>query len=84
MINQVALAVENMKVYEGIRALHAEIRSEYNSGEIVGSGAPLREVLDMAAPVAPWTPRSDLWGDGNRQGTRMSKLGIGRNRHDIS
>jgi len=62
--NQVALAVENMKAYEEIRALHAklekenvylreEIRSEYNFREIVGSSAPLREVLEKAARVAP-------------------------------
>ena len=62
--NQVALAVENMQAYEEIRALHAklekeniylceEIHSEHNFHEIVGSSAPLRELLEMVERVAP-------------------------------
>ena len=66
--NQVALAVENMKAYEEISALHAklekenvylkeEIRSEFNFREIIGNSAPLREVLEKTARVAPLDSR---------------------------
>src|ERR1700688_1037907 len=62
--NQVALAVENMKAYEEIRALHSrledenvylreEIRPEHNFREIVGSSTELREVLENVERVAP-------------------------------
>jgi len=62
--NQVALAVENMRAYEEIRALHTkiekenvylreEIRAEHNFLEIVGSSAPLLEVLRKVERVAP-------------------------------
>jgi formate hydrogenlyase transcriptional activator len=62
--NQVALAVENMKAYEEIRALKAkleneniylreEIRSEHNFGEIVGDSGVLLEVLEKVQQVAP-------------------------------
>jgi formate hydrogenlyase transcriptional activator len=88
--NQVALAVENMKAYEEIRALHAklekenvylreEIRSEYNFREIVGSCAPLREVLEKAARVAPLDSTVLIYGE-----TGTGKELIARAIHDRS
>ena len=88
--NQVALAVENMKAYEEIRALHAklekenvylreEIRSEYNFREIVGSSAPLREVLEKAARVAPLDSTVLIYGE-----TGTGKELIARAIHDRS
>ena len=83
--NQVALAVENMKAYEEIRALHAklekenvylreEIRSEHNFREIVGSSAKLREVLENVERVAPLgLDGSDLRRDGYRQGAHCTR-----------
>jgi formate hydrogenlyase transcriptional activator len=88
--NQVALAVENMKAYEEIRALHAklekenvylreEIRSEYNFREIVGSSAPLREVLENVARVAPLDSTVLIYGE-----TGTGKELIARAIHDLS
>jgi len=88
--NQVALAVENMKAYEEIRALHAklekenvylreEIRSEYNFREIVGSSAPLREALENVARVAPLDSTVLIYGE-----TGTGKELIARAIHDRS
>jgi formate hydrogenlyase transcriptional activator len=88
--NQVALAVENMKAYEEIHALHAklekenvylqeEIRSEYNFREIVGSSAPLREVLEKVARVAPLDTTVLICGE-----TGTGKELIARAIHDRS
>ena len=83
--NQVALAVENMKAYEEIRALKAkfekeniylreEIRSEHNCGEIVGSSSPLGEVLEKVGASRPsGFDRPDLWRDRNWQGADCSR-----------
>jgi formate hydrogenlyase transcriptional activator len=88
--NQVALAVENMKAYEEIRALHArlekenvylreEIRSEHNFREIVGSSVPLREVLEKAERVAPLDSTVLIYGE-----TGTGKELIARAIHDCS
>jgi formate hydrogenlyase transcriptional activator len=88
--NQVALAVENMKAYEEIRALHArlekenvylreEIRSEHNFREIVGSSVPLREVLEKAERVAPLDSTVLIYGE-----TGTGKELIARAIHDRS
>jgi formate hydrogenlyase transcriptional activator len=88
--NQVALAVENMKAYEEISALHAklekenvylkeEIRSEFNFREIVGNSAPLREVLEKAARVAPLDSTVLIYGE-----TGTGKELIARAIHDRS
>jgi formate hydrogenlyase transcriptional activator len=88
--NQVALAVENMKAYEEIRALHArlekenvylreEIRSEHNFREIIGSSAPLREVLEKAERVAPLDSTVLIYGE-----TGTGKELIARAIHDCS
>jgi formate hydrogenlyase transcriptional activator len=88
--NQVALAVENMKAYEEIRALHAklekenvylreEIQSEYNFREIVGNCAALREVLETAARVAPLDSTVLICGE-----TGTGKELIARAIHDRS
>jgi formate hydrogenlyase transcriptional activator len=88
--NQVALAVENMKAYEEISALHAklekenvylkeEIRSEYNFREIVGDSAPLREVLEKTARVAPLDSTVLIYGE-----TGTGKELIARAIHDRS
>src|SRR5712671_2822479 len=88
--NQVALAVENMKAYEEIRALHArlekenvylreEIRSEHNFREIVGSSAPLREVLEKTERVAPLDSTVLIYGE-----TGTGKELIARAIHDRS
>jgi formate hydrogenlyase transcriptional activator len=88
--NQVALAVENMKAYEEIRALHAklekenvylreEIRSEYNFREIVGSSAALRGVLEKAERVAPLDTTVLIYGE-----TGTGKELIARAVHDCS
>jgi len=86
--NQVALAVENMKAYEEIRALHAklekenvylreEIRSEHNFREIVGSSAKLREVLENVERVAPLDSTVLIYGE-----TGTGKELIARAIHD--
>jgi formate hydrogenlyase transcriptional activator len=88
--NQVALAVENMKAYEEIRALHArlekenvylreEIRSEHNFREIIGNSAPLREVLEKAERVAPLDSTVLIYGE-----TGTGKELIARAIHDCS
>src|SRR5260370_508692 len=88
--NQVALAVENMKAYEEIRALHArlekenvylreEIRSEHNFREMVGSSAPLREVIEKAERVAPLDSTVLIYGE-----TGTGKELIARAIHDCS
>src|SRR5579863_163460 len=88
--NQVALAVENMKVYEEIRSLHAklekenvylreEIRSEHNFREIVGSSAALREVLEKTERVAPLDSTVLIYGE-----TGTGKELIARAIHDCS
>jgi formate hydrogenlyase transcriptional activator len=88
--NQVALAVENMKAYEEIRSLHVklekenvylreEIRSEHNFREIVGSSAPLREVLEKAERVAPLDSTVLIYGE-----TGTGKELIARAIHDRS
>src|SRR6202140_4572914 len=88
--NQVALAVENMKAYEEISALHAklekenvylkeEIRSEFNFREIIGSSAPLREVLEKTARVAPLDSTVLIYGE-----TGTGKELIARAIHDRS
>ena len=88
--NQVALAVENMKAYEEIRALHAklekenvylreEIRSEHNFREIVGSSAALREVLENVERVAPLDSTVLIYGE-----TGTGKELIARAIHDCS
>ena len=88
--NQVALAVENMKAYEEIRALHAklekenvylreEIRSEHNFREIVGSSAALREVLEKVERVAPLDTTVLIYGE-----TGTGKELIARAIHDCS
>jgi len=88
--NQVALAVENMKAYEKIRALHArlekenvylreEIRSEHNFREMVGSSAPLREVIEKAERVAPLDSTVLIYGE-----TGTGKELIARAIHDCS
>ena len=88
--NQVALAVENMKAYEEISALHAklekenvylkeEIRSEYNFREIIGNSAPLREVLEKTARVAPLDSTVLIYGE-----TGTGKELIARAIHDRS
>ncbi len=88
--NQVALAVENMKAYEEISALHAklekenvylkeEIRSEYNFREIIGNSAPLLEVLEKAARVAPLDSTVLIYGE-----TGTGKELIARAIHDRS
>src|SRR3984893_17877922 len=88
--NQVALAVENMKAYEEIRSLHAklekenvylreEIRSEHNFREIVGSSAPLREVIEKAERVAPLDSTVLIYGE-----TGTGKELIARAIHDCS
>ncbi len=88
--NQVALAVENMKAYEEISALHAklekenvylkeEIRSEYNFREIVGNSEPLREVLEKTARVAPLDSTVLIYGE-----TGTGKELIARAIHDRS
>ena len=88
--NQVALAVENMKAYEEISALHAklekenvylkeEIRSEFNFREIVGNSAPLREVLEKTARVAPLDSTVLIYGE-----TGTGKELIARAIHDRS
>ena len=88
--NQVALAVENMKAYEEISALHAklekenvylkeEIRSEYNFREIVGNSPPLREVLEKTARVAPLDSTVLIYGE-----TGTGKELIARAIHDRS
>lgn len=88
--NQVALAVENMKAYEEISALHAklekenvylkeEIRSEYNFREIVGNSAPLRVVLEKTARVAPLDSTVLIYGE-----TGTGKELIARAIHDRS
>ncbi|HEU4438365.1 MAG TPA: sigma 54-interacting transcriptional regulator [Methylomirabilota bacterium] len=62
--NQVALAVENMKVYEEIAALKArleresvylqeEIQREHNFTELVGNSPPLLALLRQVEQVAP-------------------------------
>jgi formate hydrogenlyase transcriptional activator len=88
--NQVALAVENMKAYEEIRALKAkfekeniylreEIRSEHNCGEIVGSSSPLGEVLEKVERVAPLDSTVLIYGE-----TGTGKELIARAIHDRS
>ena len=88
--NQVALAVENMKAYEEISALHAklekenvylkeEIRSEFNFREIIGNSAPLREVLEKTARVAPLDSTVLIYGE-----TGTGKELIARAIHDRS
>src|ERR1700722_11078324 len=88
--NQVALAVENMKAYEEIRSLHArlekenvylreEIRSEHNFREMVGSSAPLREVIEKAERVAPLDSTVLIYGE-----TGTGKELIARAIHDCS
>ena len=88
--NQVALAVENMKAYEEIRALHAklekenvylreEIRSEHNFREIVGTSANLREVLENVERVAPLDSTVLIYGE-----TGTGKELIARAIHDCS
>ena len=88
--NQVALAVENMKAYEEISALHTklekenvylkeEIRSEFNFREIVGNSAPLREVLEKTARVAPLDSTVLIYGE-----TGTGKELIARAIHDRS
>src|SRR5229473_152676 len=88
--NQVALAVENMKAYEEISALHAklekenvylreEIRSEHNFREIVGNSAPLRDVLEKTARVAPLESTVLIYGE-----TGTGKELIARAIHDRS
>ena len=88
--NQVALAVENMKAYEEIRALQAklekenvylreEIRSEHNFREIVGSSSALREVLEKAERVAPLDSTVLIYGE-----TGTGKELIARAIHDCS
>jgi formate hydrogenlyase transcriptional activator len=88
--NQVALAVENMKAYEEIRALQAklekenvylreEIRSEHNFREIVGSSAQLREVIEKAERVAPLDSTVLIYGE-----TGTGKELIARAIHDCS
>src|SRR6267142_4500617 len=88
--NQVALAVENMKAYEEIRALHAklekenvylreEIRSEHNFREIVGSSAALREALEKVERVAPLDSTVLIYGE-----TGTGKELIARVVHDCS
>src|ERR1700724_3247040 len=79
-----------MKANEEIRALYAklekenvylreEIRPEYNFREIVGSGAPLREVLEKAARVAPLDSTVLIYGQ-----TGTGKDLIARAIHDRS
>src|SRR6266481_218306 len=88
--NQVALAVENMKAYEEIRALHAklekenvylreEIRSEHNFREIVGSSAALRGALEKVERVAPLDSTVLIYGE-----TGTGKELIARAIHDCS
>src|SRR5271169_2879110 len=88
--NQVALAVENMKAYEEIRALHSrlenenvylreEIRSEHNFREIVGTSTELREVLDNVERVAPLDSTVLIYGE-----TGTGKELIARAIHDCS
>ena len=88
--NQVALAVENMKAYEEIRALHSrlenenvylreEIRSEHNFREIVGSSTELREVLENVERVAPLDSTVLIYGE-----TGTGKELIARAIHDCS
>ena len=88
--NQVALAVENMKAYEEISALHArlekenvylreEIRSEHNFREIIGNSASLREVLEKAERVAPLDSTVLIYGE-----TGTGKELIARAIHDCS
>ena len=88
--NQVALAVENMKAYEEIRALHSrlenenvylreEIRSEHNFREIVGTSAELREVLENVERVAPLDSTVLIYGE-----TGTGKELIARAIHDCS
>jgi formate hydrogenlyase transcriptional activator len=88
--NQVALAVENMRAYEEIRALHAkiekenvylreEIRSEHNFLEIVGRSAPLMEVLGKVERVAPLDSTVLIYGE-----TGTGKELIARAIHDRS
>ena len=88
--NQVALAVENMKAYEEIRALHSrlenenvylreEIRSEHNFREIVGSSTELRKVLENVERVAPLDSTVLIYGE-----TGTGKELIARAIHDCS
>jgi formate hydrogenlyase transcriptional activator len=88
--NQVALAVENMKAYEEIRALHTrlekenvylreEIRSEHNFREIIGNSASLREVLEKVERVAPLDSTVLIYGE-----TGTGKELIARAIHDCS
>src|ERR1700730_2948066 len=88
--NQVALAMENMKAYEEIRALKAklekeniylreEIRSEHNCGEIVGSSSTLGEVLEKLERVAPLDSTVLIYGE-----TGTGKELIARAIHDRS
>jgi formate hydrogenlyase transcriptional activator len=61
--NQIAIAVDNMRAYEEIRALKArfeaeavylqeEIKTEHNFEEIIGQSKPLRELLRKLEQVA--------------------------------
>jgi formate hydrogenlyase transcriptional activator len=62
--NQIAIAVDNMKLHEETEALKArfeaeavylqeEIKTEYNFDEIIGQSAPLRQLLRNVEQVAP-------------------------------
>ena len=88
--NQVALAVENMRAYEEISALHArlekenvylreEIRGEHNFREIIGNSAPLRDVLAKVERVAPLDSTVLICGE-----TGTGKELIARAIHDRS
>jgi formate hydrogenlyase transcriptional activator len=62
--NQIAIAIENMRLYEETAAMKArfeaeavylqeEIKTEHNFEEIIGQSAPVRELLRKVEQVAP-------------------------------
>lgn len=88
--NQIAIAIANMKSYEEIKALKGrlekenvylqeEIRTVHNFEEIVGSSAPLLELLRKVDQVAPTDSSVLIYGE-----TGTGKELIARAIHDRS
>jgi formate hydrogenlyase transcriptional activator len=88
--NQVAAAVENAQAFQEIESLkdklakenaylEEEVRTEFNSGEIVGSSASLRVVLKEVETVAPTGSTVLIRGE-----TGTGKELIARALHELS
>jgi formate hydrogenlyase transcriptional activator len=88
--NQVAVAVENARAFEEIRALQdklaaenayleEEVRTGHNFGEIVGANAALRRVLKQVETVAPTDATVLVRGE-----TGTGKELVARAVHDLS